>query len=256
MYEVWRFGDVYICHPAYGGWATDQPKPKMWKLKCFEFFLKRLADLERVLQSEEKREEVNIMRVDMCESLMEEMAVEEQKAMEECRMAERQRVRWADMEDGQKGEKGEELASVVKGQAVVVETETERLMGQVTAGEEDRPEGERDEKREEEKQETAEERGQMDEEALAAVQEEVHREREIGIAWRKKRISSSGKNGNGRARVRTLERRIFVWRAGFQGLNGVQMPARHAVRLSRGGVRSQSKKQMGQESMSPRGRRR
>ena len=52
MYEGWRFGDVYICHPTYGGWATDELKPKTWKLKCFKFFLKRLSDLERVLQKE------------------------------------------------------------------------------------------------------------------------------------------------------------------------------------------------------------
>ena len=41
MYEGWRFGDVYTCHPTYGEWAADQPKPKMWKLKCFKFFLQR-----------------------------------------------------------------------------------------------------------------------------------------------------------------------------------------------------------------------
>ena len=98
MYEGWRFGDVYICHPTHGEWATDQPKPKMWKLKCFKFFVKRLADLERVLQKEERREEVNITRVEMCENLMEEMAVEEQEVMQECKMAEKQRVSWADME--------------------------------------------------------------------------------------------------------------------------------------------------------------
>ena len=53
MYEGWRFGDVYICHPTYGEWAVDQAKPKMWKLKCFKFFLKRLTDLDRLLQQEE-----------------------------------------------------------------------------------------------------------------------------------------------------------------------------------------------------------
>ena len=41
MYEGWRFGDVYIFHPTYGEWAVEQAKPKMWKLKCFKFFLKR-----------------------------------------------------------------------------------------------------------------------------------------------------------------------------------------------------------------------
>ena len=101
MYEGWRFGDVYICHPTYG----NQAKPMMWKLKCFKFFLKRLVDLERVLQQEESLEEVNIARVEMCEGLMEEMGAEEQQAVEECERVERQRVRWADMEEGQTQEK-------------------------------------------------------------------------------------------------------------------------------------------------------
>ena len=81
----------------------------MWKLKRMKFFMKRLADLERVLQQEERLEEVNITRVDMCENLMQKMAVEEQEAMEECKMAAKQRVRWADVEEGQKGEKEEKL---------------------------------------------------------------------------------------------------------------------------------------------------
>ena len=117
---------MYICHPTYGEWATDQPKPKMWKLKCFKFFLKRLSDLERVLQKEEKQQEVNIIGVEMCENLMEEMVLEEQEVMQECKMVEKQRVLWADMEDGRKSEKGEDLANEVKGQAVAPDTETER----------------------------------------------------------------------------------------------------------------------------------
>ena len=28
MYEGWRFGDVYICHPTYGEWAVEQTKPQ------------------------------------------------------------------------------------------------------------------------------------------------------------------------------------------------------------------------------------
>ena len=108
MFEGWRFGDVYICHPMYGEWAVEQTKPKMWKLKCLKFFLMRLADLERVLQREESSEQVNITRVEMCEELVEEMAVEEQQAVQECRMVGkqgkkvgRQGIRWADMEDSQ-----------------------------------------------------------------------------------------------------------------------------------------------------------
>ena len=64
-----------------------------------------MADLERMLQQEEQREEVNITRVEMCEILMEEMVAEEQQAVEECERTERQRVRWADMEEGQTEEK-------------------------------------------------------------------------------------------------------------------------------------------------------
>ena len=109
MYEGWRFGDVYICHPTYGEWAVEQAKPKMWKLKCFKFFLMRLADLDRLLQREESLEQVNITRVEMCEGLMEEMAAEEQQAVEECRKVGKQGcrkvgkqgIRWADMEESQ-----------------------------------------------------------------------------------------------------------------------------------------------------------
>ena len=107
MYEGWRFGDVYICHPTYGEWAVEQTEPKMWKLKCFKFFLMRLADLDRVLQREESLEQVNITRVEMCEGLMEEMAAEEQQAVQESRMVRKQGckkvgkqgIRWADMEE-------------------------------------------------------------------------------------------------------------------------------------------------------------
>ena len=81
----------------------------------------------------------------MYESLMEEMAVEEQEAMEDCKMVAKQRVRWADMEEGQKGEKEEEGASGGKEQAVVPETQTERWVEQVTAAEEVRPERGREE---------------------------------------------------------------------------------------------------------------
>ena len=109
MYEGWRFGDVYICHPTYGEWAVEQTKPKMWKLKCFKFFLMRLADLERVLQREENSEQVTITRVEMCEELMEEMAAEEQQAVQEskmvrkreCKKVGKQGIRWADMEESQ-----------------------------------------------------------------------------------------------------------------------------------------------------------
>ena len=82
-------------------WAVDQAKPKMWKLKCFKFFLKRLADLDRLLQQEESLEQENITRVEMCEGLTEEMAAEEQQAVEECMKVGKQRIRWADLEESQ-----------------------------------------------------------------------------------------------------------------------------------------------------------
>ena len=66
----------------------------------------------------------------------------------------------------------EEFASWCSEQAEVSEAKTESWMGQVTVAEEDRP-GERKGLKigEEENQEWAEERGQMDEEAMAADQE-------------------------------------------------------------------------------------
>ena len=74
------------------------------------------------------------------------------------------------MEEGQTEEKEEEW-TVGRGQEGVSETETERLMGQDAAAEEDRPEVERGEKREEEKQETAEERGHGTKRAPQEAQE-------------------------------------------------------------------------------------
>ena len=190
MYEGWRFGDVYICHPTYGEWATDQPKPKMRTLKCFKFFLKRLSDLERVLQKGEKQQEVNITRVEMCENLMEEMVVEEQEVMLECKMVEKQRVRWADMEDGRNSEKGE-----VKGQAVVPETETERWVEQVTATEEERLERER-ERRKRKRWRKKENKGMK---GRWRQIKKSFTEKKIGSAWKtKKKENSGGKSGIGR----------------------------------------------------------
>ena len=108
-----------------------------------------------------------------------------------------------------------------------METETESLIGHVTAAGKDGLKGETGEKRE-----TAEGREQIDEEAMAADQEEVHRDRDqdcedIGVS-------------------------NLCLVCGFQGLNQVKMSARHAMRLSRGEVRSPSKKQMSRETMNPR----
>ena len=92
---------MYNCHPTYGEWAVDQAEPKMRKLKCFNFFLKRLAGLDRLLQQEESLAQGNITRVEMCGGLTEEMAAEEQQAVEECMKVGKQRIRWADLEESQ-----------------------------------------------------------------------------------------------------------------------------------------------------------
>ena len=134
MYEGWRFGDVYICHPTYGEWAVDQAEPKMWKLKCFKFFLKRLADLERLLQQEESLEKVNITRVEMCDGLVEEMVAEEEQSVEECTKAEKQRIRWADLEESQT--EGVRMESPEKTQEGGLGTGFEKLMSYDTAVEE------------------------------------------------------------------------------------------------------------------------
>ena len=62
----------------------------------------------------------------MCESLMEEMAVEEQEAMEKCKAAEKKRVRWADMEEGQTEEKRGRSGQLGEKTGGGLETETER----------------------------------------------------------------------------------------------------------------------------------
>ena len=72
MHESSRCGDVHIVHFTHAEWAVNQAEPKMWKLKCFKFFLKRLADLDRLLQQEESLEQVNITWVEIFEGLTEE----------------------------------------------------------------------------------------------------------------------------------------------------------------------------------------
>ena len=48
------------------------------------------GNLDRVLQREESLEHVDIIRVEMCEGLMEEMAAKEQQAVQESRMVRKQ----------------------------------------------------------------------------------------------------------------------------------------------------------------------
>ena len=123
-----------------------------------------------MLQQEESLEEVNITRVEMCEGLMEEMVAEEQQAVEECERAERQRVRWADMEEGQTEEKEVRMESQEKSQEVGSGTESEKLMSHETAVEEQGLEVGRSGKSQEEQQEAAVERRQKEEEMMAADQ--------------------------------------------------------------------------------------
>ena len=57
-------------------------------------------DLERALrEGNEPNEAGKTARLELGENLVEEMAREERKVVEECRNELRQRVRWADMED-------------------------------------------------------------------------------------------------------------------------------------------------------------
>ena len=71
----------------------------MWTLRCFRYFLKRLMDLEWSLkdgrdQEQRMREE----RLEVGGSLIEEMALEERNMAEDFK-----RVRWAHLEDEERG---------------------------------------------------------------------------------------------------------------------------------------------------------
>ena len=75
-----RFGDLectFVILFMRNGLLIRLSRKCGWKLKC-------LADLDRLLQQEESLEQVNVTRVEMCEGLTEEMAAEEQQAVEEC----------------------------------------------------------------------------------------------------------------------------------------------------------------------------
>ena len=45
-YEGRTFAAVYLRDPSSVEWVISQDKCRMWKLKCFKFFLRRLSDLE------------------------------------------------------------------------------------------------------------------------------------------------------------------------------------------------------------------
>ena len=85
-----KFEDVYLDHKSDVKWVLELGQPHMWSLRCFRYFLMRLMDRERTLkggrdQEQRMREE----RLEMSESLVEEMVLEERNVVEEFK-----RVRW------------------------------------------------------------------------------------------------------------------------------------------------------------------
>ena len=79
-YEGQTFAAVCLKDRSYVEWAVKQDKCRTWKLKAFKYFVPRLCDLERVMKREKKPEERN--RVARAECLVEEMAQEEMKIVE------------------------------------------------------------------------------------------------------------------------------------------------------------------------------
>ena len=72
----------------------------MWELRCFKFFLRRPLYLERApKQGNEPDETLKTARLELSENLVEEMACEERRVVEECRIEARQKVRWAYLEE-------------------------------------------------------------------------------------------------------------------------------------------------------------
>ena len=69
----------------------------------FKFFARRLLDLGRVIQQESEGETAKVERMEASENLIEEMASEERKVVEECRAEIGQKVRWADMMEEREG---------------------------------------------------------------------------------------------------------------------------------------------------------
>ena len=57
-HEGQTFATVYMKDKSYVEWTLQQDKCRMWKLKCFKYFLLRLSDLERVLKREGETEEM------------------------------------------------------------------------------------------------------------------------------------------------------------------------------------------------------
>ena len=94
-----KFEDVYLDHKSYAQWVLELGQPHMWTLRCFQYFLLRLMDLERILKGGRGREQkMREERLEVSESLVEEMALEERNMVEDFK-----RVRWADLEDEERG---------------------------------------------------------------------------------------------------------------------------------------------------------
>ena len=81
-------------------------KPQMWNLRCFKHFLMRLTDLERTLKGRgEQDQKVREARLELSKSLVEEMASEEKKVVEEFKI-----VRWTDLEEEEQSRRREQTA--------------------------------------------------------------------------------------------------------------------------------------------------
>ena len=83
-------GPQVICQVGVGIWATAHVE-----FEVFRYFLQRLTDLEPTCKE----------RLEMSESLMEEMALEERNVVEEFK-----RVKWADLEDEELSSRYEQMA--------------------------------------------------------------------------------------------------------------------------------------------------
>ena len=84
---------MYIEHESYAKWVLGV-EPHMWKMRCLQYFLRRMLDLERILmQGRELGEATKETRWRMSNNLVGEMACEERNVVEECRAETRQKVR-------------------------------------------------------------------------------------------------------------------------------------------------------------------
>ena len=116
-----KFEDVYLDHKSYAQWVLELGQPHMWTLRCFRYFLKRMMDLEWSLkEGRDQEQRVRELRLEMGGSLVEDMALEERNMVEDFK-----RVRWADLEDEERGswkEQNSERQEEKGSEAVVQQT--------------------------------------------------------------------------------------------------------------------------------------